>query len=31
VSEGQTHAYPIASGNHIFVKDQDSVILWSVE
>ena len=31
VSEGQTHAYPIAAGNRIFVKDQDSVILWSVE
>lgn len=31
VSESQTHAYPIASGNRIFIKDKDSVTLWTVE
>jgi outer membrane protein assembly factor BamB len=27
----QTHAYPIASGNRIFIKDRDSVTLWTVD
>lgn len=27
----QTHAYPIASGNRIFIKDKDSVTLWTVD
>ena len=31
VADAPTHAYPIASGNRIFVKDQDSLILWTVE
>jgi hypothetical protein len=31
VSEGQTHAHPVASGNRIFIKDSDSVTLWTVE
>lgn len=31
VAAGQTHAYPIASGNRIFIKDRDSVTLWTVE
>ena len=31
VSPSQTHAYPVASGNRIFIKDKDSVILWTVE
>jgi outer membrane protein assembly factor BamB len=31
VAAGQTHAYPIASGNRIFIKDKDSVTLWTVE
>ena len=31
VSEGQTHAHPIASGNRIFIKDADSVTLWTIE
>jgi outer membrane protein assembly factor BamB len=26
-----TYAYPIATGNRIYVKDKDSVILWTVE
>jgi outer membrane protein assembly factor BamB len=31
VAAGQTHAYPVASGNRIFIKDKDSVTLWTVE
>jgi hypothetical protein len=31
VSESQTHAHPIASGNRIFIKDTDSVTLWTIE
>ncbi len=31
VAESPTHAYPVAAGNRIFVKDKDSVILWTVE
>ena len=31
ISEGQTHAHPVASGNRIFIKDTDSVTLWTVE
>jgi outer membrane protein assembly factor BamB len=31
VSENSTYAFPVVSGNRIFVKDEDSVILWTVE
>ena len=31
VSESQTHAYPVVSGNRVFIKDKDSVTLWTVE
>lgn len=31
VSDGQTHAYPVASGNRIFIKDKESVTLWTVD
>jgi outer membrane protein assembly factor BamB len=31
VSDGETYAYPVADGNRIFVKDKDSVTLWTVE
>ena len=31
VSDNQTHAYPVASGNRIFIKDKDSVTLWTVD
>ncbi len=31
VSDNQTHAYPVASGNRIFIKDKDSVTLWIVD
>ncbi|NQV32111.1 MAG: hypothetical protein HQ515_05415, partial [Phycisphaeraceae bacterium] len=29
VSDSPTHACPVISGNRIFVKDADSVILWT--
>jgi outer membrane protein assembly factor BamB len=31
VAQGQTYAYPIPSGDKIFIKDADSVTRWSVE
>jgi outer membrane protein assembly factor BamB len=31
VAEGGTYACPIAAGNRIFVKDADSLILWTLE
>jgi outer membrane protein assembly factor BamB len=31
VAVSQTHAYPVASGNRIFIKDRDSLTLWTVE
>jgi outer membrane protein assembly factor BamB len=31
VADSPTHAYPVVSGNRIFIKDQDSVTLWTVE
>ena len=31
ISENQTHAYPVASGNRIIIKDKDSVALWTVD
>jgi outer membrane protein assembly factor BamB len=31
VAQAGTYAYPIASGNRIFIKDQDAVTLWTVE
>ncbi len=31
VGASKTYAYPIATGNRIFVKDDTSVILWTVE
>jgi outer membrane protein assembly factor BamB len=31
VAEGQTYAYPIVSGNHLFVKDQQSVAQLAIE
>ena len=31
VADSPTHAYPIASGNRIFIKDKDSVTLWTIE
>jgi outer membrane protein assembly factor BamB len=31
VSDSQTHAYPVASGNRIFIKDEDSLACYTVE
>jgi hypothetical protein len=30
IAERGTYAYPIASGNRIFIKDQEAVTLWTV-
>lgn len=30
VAESATHASPVISGNRIFIKDRDSVILWTI-
>ena len=31
VAETATYAYPVASGNRIFVKDQNSVALFTLD
>lgn len=31
VAETQTHAYPIAAGNRLFIKDKDALILWTID
>jgi outer membrane protein assembly factor BamB len=31
VSEKATYAYPVVAGNRLFVKDQDSVTLWTID
>ena len=31
VADKETHAYPIVTDNRIFIKDRDSVTLWTVE
>ena len=31
VADGGTYAYPIVAGNRLFVKDADSVTLWSID
>jgi outer membrane protein assembly factor BamB len=31
VADSQTYAYPIVAGNRLFVKDQESVTLWTIE
>jgi len=31
VAETQTYAHPILSGNRLFVRDQDSMILWLIQ
>jgi outer membrane protein assembly factor BamB len=30
VADTPTHAYPVPSGNRLFIKDQDAVTLWTV-
>ena len=29
VADGGTYAYPLISGNRVFIKDGDSVALWT--
>ncbi len=31
ISDNETYAYPVAAGNQIFVKDKDTVTLWTIE
>jgi outer membrane protein assembly factor BamB len=31
VADSAVYAYPVISGNRIFVRDHDSVVLWTVE
>ena len=31
VGESPTWSYPVVAGNRVFVKDRDSVILWTIE
>jgi hypothetical protein len=31
VASTPTHAYPVVSGNRLFIKDQDSVALWTID
>ena len=31
VSDTPTHAYPVIAGNRIFVKDQETVTLWTLQ
>jgi outer membrane protein assembly factor BamB len=31
VADSDTYAYPIAAGNRLYVKDKDSVVLWSID
>jgi hypothetical protein len=31
VAEEGTFAYPVVSGNRVFIKDKDSLTLWTIE
>ncbi len=31
VGAGETHSYPVAAGNRTFIKDKDSLTLWTVD
>jgi outer membrane protein assembly factor BamB len=31
VAEMQTYAHPVLAGNRLFVRDQDSVTLWTIQ
>ena len=31
VADGPTYACPIVTGNRIFVKDKDALMLWTLE
>ena len=30
VADSQTFTYPVIAGNRIYIKDQDSVTLWTI-
>lgn len=31
VADKETHAYPVIAGNRIYIKDRDSLTLWTIE
>ena len=31
VADKETYAYPVVAGNRVFVKDQDSLTLWTIQ
>jgi hypothetical protein len=31
VAEGGSYAHPVIAGNRVFIKDRDSVTLWTIE
>jgi outer membrane protein assembly factor BamB len=31
VADSPTYAYPVVSGRRVFIKDQDSLVLWTIE
>jgi len=31
VADNQTYSYPVVAGKRLFIKDQDSVILWTLD
>jgi hypothetical protein len=31
VAETPTYAHPVLAGNRVFVKDKDSLTLWTIE
>jgi outer membrane protein assembly factor BamB len=31
VADSDTYAYPVVSGNRVFIKDQDSLTLWTID
>jgi hypothetical protein len=30
VADSQTFTYPVVAGNRVFIKDQESVTLWTI-
>jgi len=31
VADKQTYAHPVIAGHRLFIRDQDSVTLWTIE
>jgi hypothetical protein len=31
VASGGTYAYPVLSGNRVFIKDSETLALWTIE